>query len=103
MQKEQRQILQLIEGKIGDNEQFAYECRIKEIEWDMAKELKNYRCSLHISQEEVAQKSGLTRQMVSRVETFSYSPNLTTLIKYLYALDIDLAVVIHNLSFFQNN
>ena len=96
MQKEQRQILQLIEGKIGDNEQFAYECRIKEIEWNMAKELKNYRCSLHISQEEVAQKSGLT-------ETFSYSPNLTTLIKYLYALDIDLAVVINNLSFFQNN
>ena len=48
MQKEQRQILQLIEGKIGDNEQFAYECRIKEIEWNMAKELKNYRCSLHI-------------------------------------------------------
>ncbi len=41
MQKEQRQILQLIEGKIGDNEQFAYECRIKEIEWNMAKELKN--------------------------------------------------------------
>lgn len=40
MQKEQRQILQLIEGKIGDNEQFAYECRIKEIEWNMAKELK---------------------------------------------------------------
>ena len=34
MQKEQRQILQLIEGKIGDNEQFAYECRIKEIEWN---------------------------------------------------------------------
>lgn len=39
--------------------------------------------------------------MVSRVETFSYSPNLTTLIKYLYALDIDLAVVINNLSFFK--
>ena len=60
MQKEQRQILQLIEGKIGDNEQFAYECRIKEIEWNMAKELKNYRKILLIKEgnyyQEIRQK-----------------------------------------------
>lgn len=102
MQNEQHQMIQIIEKKFGKDEQFDFECHVKETEWNVAKGLKKYRISLHISQEEVAQKSGLTRQMVSRVETFSYSPNLTTLIKYLYALDVDLSTVINNLSILQN-
>lgn len=103
MQIRENEILSCLSQMTKENEKLQFECRISEIELKVAKELKCYRKSLHISQEEVAKKSGLTRQMVSRVETVTYSPNLTTLIKYLWALDIDFSQMIRNLQYAVNN
>lgn len=102
MHMTETEILSCLSQMNKDNKKFQYECRINEIELKVADELRCIRKSLHISQEEVAQKSGLTRQMVSRVETFSYSPNLTTLIKYLWALEIDFSEIIGNIQYTSN-
>lgn len=76
------------------DEEFRRECLVQEIEWNLTKELKDYRNILNLSQKEVAEKSGLTRQMVSRIETYTYTPTLTTFVKYLLALNIDISKII---------
>ena len=48
--------------------------------------LKDKRKELRMSQQEVANKSGLCRAGVSRFENFLHSPNLTIVGKYMYAL-----------------
>lgn len=102
MQMKEDEILSCLSQIEKNDKEFQYDCRIVEIELNVVKNLRGYRKSLHISQEEVAKKSGLTRQMVSRVETFSHSPNLTTLIKYLWALDVDFSQIIGNLQYIHN-
>lgn len=101
MQISQDELLCHFIQKSKEDEQFKYECYIKEAELNVARNLKQYRIALNLSQEDVAQKSGLTRQMVSRVETFSYTPNLTTLIKYLWALNVDFMEITKHLSDFR--
>ena len=78
-----------------NNRIFERECMVQEIEWNLTKILKEYRISLELSQKEIAEKSGLTRQMVSRIETYMYSPTLTTFVKYLFALNIDISKLLN--------
>lgn len=99
MHMTETEVLSCLSQMKNENRIFQYECKISEIELKVAEELRCIRKSLHISQEEVAKKSGLTRQMVSRVETYSYSPNMTTLIKYLWALGVDFSEIIGNIQY----
>lgn len=94
IQNEKILLSQLLDEQERDDS-FKQECRTQEIEWNLTKNLKEYRIILNLSQKEVAEKSGLTRQMVSRIETYSYSPTLTTFVKYLLALNIDISKVIN--------
>lgn len=93
IQNENLLLLQLEEEK-EKSEIFKIECKTQEIEWDLTKLLKEYRRTLKLSQHDVAEKCGLTRQMVSRIETYTYVPTLTTFIKYLLALNIDISTVL---------
>ncbi|MFL8710913.1 helix-turn-helix domain-containing protein [Clostridioides sp. GD02377] len=52
--------------------------------------LVNYRKRKGITQKELSKLTGLTQQSISRIETLIEKPTLTTLIKYLNALDIDI-------------
>lgn len=52
--------------------------------------LVNYRKVKGITQKELSKSTGLTQQSISRIETLIEKPTLTTLIKYLDALDIDI-------------
>ncbi|EQF22277.1 helix-turn-helix family protein [Clostridioides difficile CD160] len=52
--------------------------------------LVNYRKGKGITQKELSKLTGLTQQSISRIETLVEKPTLTTLIKYLNALDIDI-------------
>lgn len=94
IQNEKILLSQLLDEQEKDDS-FKQECRTQEIEWNLTKNLKEYRIILNLSQKEVAEKCGLTRQMVSRIETYSYSPTLTTFVKYLLALNIDISKVIN--------
>lgn len=95
IQNEKLLLSQLLEEQERDRS-FKQECRTQEIEWDLTKNLKEYRIKLNMSQKEVAEKCGLTRQMVSRIETYTYSPTLTTFVKYLLALNIDISEIIND-------
>ncbi|ATM95911.1 putative DNA-binding phage-like protein [Yersinia frederiksenii] len=52
----------------------------------MMTELKAARQQCHLTQEEVAQRAGLKKQNISRMEKGIISPNLTTLSRYAAAL-----------------
>lgn len=94
IQNEKLLLSQLLDEQERDDS-FKQECRTQEIEWNLTKNLKEYRIRLNLSQKEVAEKCGLTRQMVSRIETYTYSPTLTTFVKYLLALNIDISKIIN--------
>lgn len=57
--------------------------------------LQNHRKRLQLSQEEVAFKSGLTRQMVSKIEVGESAPTITTLMKYMKAINLDLLEILN--------
>ncbi|ATM85829.1 helix-turn-helix transcriptional regulator [Yersinia massiliensis] len=52
----------------------------------MMTELKTARQQCNLTQEEVAQRAGLKKQNISRMEKGIISPNLTTLSRYAAAL-----------------
>lgn len=53
---------------------------------NLIKSLVEFRESTGITQKEVAERSGLSQQMVSRMENVDYSPTLESFLKYMLAL-----------------
>jgi Predicted transcriptional regulators len=45
---------------------------------------------LDMTQDDVADKTGLTQQTISRLETHFHAPTLTNLIKYMGAVGLDI-------------
>lgn len=45
---------------------------------------------LKMSQDEVSEKTGLTQQTISRLETHFHKPTLTNLMKYMKAVELDI-------------
>lgn len=54
--------------------------------------LRAYRIFFGISQRELSRKSGVTQNIISRMENGTYTPKLQTLVKLLSALDLDLEI-----------
>ena len=48
------------------------------------------RKELNLTQKEVSKKSGLTQQMISRMEKVDNSPTLANFLKYISALGLDI-------------
>ena len=46
-----------------------------------------------LTQKDISKRSGLTQQMVSRMETVNNSPTLINFLKYINALGLDLKVL----------
>lgn len=61
-------------------------------EYELIQSLVEARKEAGLTQKEVAQKSGLTQQMVSRIEKIDYSPTLTNLMKYINAIGVMLNI-----------
>lgn len=55
--------------------------------------LVNKRLNDDITQDEVVERSGLSKSMVSKVESFYSNPSAITLIKYASAVDMELMFV----------
>ena len=55
-------------------------------EYNFIQSLVRLRNEKGLTQKEVAEKSGLTQQMVSRIEIIDYSPTLKNLLKYINAI-----------------
>lgn len=59
-------------------------------QYELRKQLLQIRKEKGLSQRDVANKSNLTQQMVSRIENLDNTPSLETFIKYANALDMEI-------------
>lgn len=68
----------------------SYDCSQRE--YEVLKQLVKMRNEMGLSQSDVARKSGLTQQMVSRIETVGNSPTLRNFIKYVDSLGLEIKI-----------
>ncbi|HCL4447203.1 TPA: helix-turn-helix transcriptional regulator [Clostridium botulinum] len=61
-------------------------------QYQLIKSLVEFRKSAKITQQEIAEKSGLTQQMVSRIEQVTNSPRLDVFLRYVSALGLELKI-----------
>jgi len=61
-------------------------------EYEILKQLVKIRNEMGLSQTDVARQSGLTQQMVSRIETVGNSPTLRNFIKYVDSLGLEIKI-----------
>lgn len=59
-------------------------------EYEIIKQIVKLRNEMGISQSDIAKKSGLTQQMVSRIETVDNSPTLRNFLKYVDGLGLEI-------------
>lgn len=76
-----------------DNDMYELQCKVEECKAKLFESLSNYRKSKKISQTELADKINSSQKAISFIESNKCSPNLNTLLKYLFVLDIDLSEV----------
>ena len=65
---------------------------INDEEIKLINELVKIRKSKGLTQKEVASVSGLSQQMVSRIENMDNSPTLSIFFKYIKAVGVDLVI-----------
>lgn len=61
----------------------------KEI-YNIAKCLKKIRKEKKLTQKDIAYKTGLTQQMISKIESYNGNPSIESFVKYCNGLGIDL-------------
>ncbi len=61
-------------------------------EYELIQKLVSFRKEAGLTQKDVARKSGLTQQMISRIEKYDNSPTLSNFMKYIEAIGVDLVI-----------
>ena len=84
-------VLELLE-EVSEEEKKSID--VKRAEINLIKNLKDFRKRKGMSQKEISEISGLTQQMVSRIETYGNKPTLRNFLRYLLALDIDIEKIL---------
>lgn len=80
-------ILEEVKNLKGEDK-FLYDVEITRL--DFIQNLAKYRISKKLTQKDISNITGMTQQMVSRIEKYDNSPSLDNLLKYLKALDLDI-------------
>ena len=86
-------ISKIIKEKSEKDPVFKEAFREASAELDVIAQIIKTRKAKGLTQKDVADKSGLTQQMVSRIEKREYPPNYKNLIKIADALDAKLELV----------
>ena len=81
-----------IEKRVSDNEELKNSYIESQLELELIKQIIQFRNEMGISQKAIADKSGLTQQMVSRIETTGHSPNLRNFLKYIDSLGLEIKI-----------
>jgi DNA-binding XRE family transcriptional regulator len=81
-----------IEKRVNENEEFKNSYIESQLELELIKQIIHFRNQMGISQKAIAEKSGLTQQMVSRIETAGHSPNLRNFLKYIDSLGLEIKI-----------
>ncbi|HCL4480045.1 TPA: helix-turn-helix transcriptional regulator [Clostridium botulinum] len=79
-----------IKKAITKNPELEIHMKQANAQYELIKSIVEYRKSMRITQKEVAEKSGLTQQMVSRIEKVTNSPTLDVFLRYILALGLEL-------------
>ncbi|MHB1314234.1 MAG: helix-turn-helix domain-containing protein [Christensenellales bacterium] len=79
-----------IDKRLDGDKELKREYIRAQSEYEIIKRLKKARSEQGLSQEDIAKKSGLTQQMVSRIETADNSPTFRSFIKYLGGLGLEM-------------
>jgi DNA-binding XRE family transcriptional regulator len=61
-------------------------------EYEVVKQVVKVRNEMGFSQSDIAKQSGLTQQMVSRIETVDNSPTLRNFIRYVDSLGLEIKI-----------
>ncbi|TEB17804.1 Antitoxin HigA [Pelotomaculum sp. FP] len=86
-------ISRIIKEKSEKDPEFKEAFREASAELDLIAQIIKTRKAKGLTQKDVADKSGLTQQMVSRIEKREYPPNYKNLVKIADALDTKLELV----------
>ncbi|WP_312702423.1 helix-turn-helix transcriptional regulator [Sedimentibacter sp.] len=81
-----------VEERISINDDFKKSYEQIDKEYELIKEIVSKRKELGLSQNIIAERSGLKQQVISRIETEGNSPTLKNLIRYLDALDLTIKI-----------
>ncbi|MGN9163471.1 helix-turn-helix domain-containing protein [Clostridium sulfidigenes] len=72
----------------NDFSKFLYE--VEDMEFQLIENLVRERKRRSITQKEIAERTGLSQQAVSRIEKYGNKPSLNNLLKYMYAIGINI-------------
>jgi HTH-type transcriptional regulator/antitoxin HipB len=81
-----------IKKAIDNNSELEAHIKEADAQYELIKGLVEFRKGIGLTQSEVSKKSGLTQQMISRIEKLDNSPTLDNFIKYVMALGLNLKV-----------
>ncbi|GAA0082858.1 helix-turn-helix domain-containing protein [Clostridium sp. CTA-6] len=81
-----------IEKAIENNPELEIYMKQADAQYQLIKSLVEFRKSAKITQREIAERSGLTQQMVSRIEKIDNSPTLDVFLRYVSALGLELKI-----------
>ena len=84
-------ILNELEHDVTNNPKSCYFYSIEQQVNEISKLLKQIRLAEEIKQIEIANKTGLSKQMISKIECYNGNPTLVTLVKYCDCIGINLA------------
>lgn len=83
-------ILNQLELEVSNNLEANYCYEIEKQVYGISEMLKKIRIDKEITQVSIANKTGLSKQMVSKIEHYNGNPTLTTLVKYCDCIGINL-------------
>jgi DNA-binding XRE family transcriptional regulator len=66
--------------------------RLASKEYELIKQVTEIRKELGLTQSKIAEETGLTQQVVSRMEKLGHSPTLRNFIKYIDAMGLDIKI-----------
>ena len=81
-----------IKKRIESNPEFAKAYEIIDKEYNLIIQAVKERKELKISQEELAEKSGLKQQAISRIEKNEHNPSLKNFLRYLDGIGLALKI-----------
>ena len=64
--------------------------------YNIAIVLKNIRKKKELTQKDIAQRTGLTQQMISKIESYNGNPSIESFVKYCNGIGINLLEVLLN-------
>lgn len=81
-----------IQNAIKEKPELETHIEQADAQYELIKSIVEFRKSAGITQKEVAERSGLTQQMISRMEKIDNSPTLDNFLRYVLALGLKLKI-----------